>query len=85
LGEDWKTFAHYEFLFTLTDAVEKVGWDLLASNNGIGTKCFLNQCCALDPCLESKLLAPAAKILFRQHRPGADIAADRSNTAFQRR
>jgi hypothetical protein len=55
----------------LTDAVEKVGWGALVSNNRIGKCGLLNRYCAFDRYLESKLLAPTLKIVFRQYRPTA--------------
>jgi hypothetical protein len=48
----------------LTDAVEKVGWDALVSNNRIGKCGLFNRYCAFDRYLESKLLAPTLKIVF---------------------
>ena len=41
-------------------------------NNRIGATEFLNQRCAMAPDLESILRAHMSKIVFRQHRPGAD-------------
>src|SRR5262245_62098129 len=42
-------------------------------NDRIGANGFLNQRCALAPDLESILRARMSKIVFRQHRPAADI------------
>src|SRR5262245_9576727 len=42
-------------------------------NDRIGANGFLNQRCALAPDLESILRARMSKIVFRQHRPTADI------------
>jgi hypothetical protein len=41
----------------VTDAVEKVGGEHLASNNRIETSESLNRRCVIDPCFESMLLA----------------------------
>jgi hypothetical protein len=45
----------------------------VARNNRIIGSNLLNQACAYSACLESILLGEPLKILFRQHRPTADL------------
>ena len=57
----------------MTDTVEKVGGNRPVRNNRIGLIGSLNQCCALDSCLESILRSRALKIVFQHYRHKADI------------
>ncbi len=45
-------------------------------NNRIIGVDFLNRTCAFDAHFESMLLGEPSKIVFRQHRPNADITAN---------
>ena len=58
------------------DAVEKVRSILLTRNNRIRGVDFLSRTCAFDAHFESMLLGEPSKIVFRQHRPNADITAN---------
>jgi hypothetical protein len=44
-----------------------------SSKNRIGTRCFLNHCCACDSLVEQKLRLDGAEIVFPQHPPRAVV------------
>jgi hypothetical protein len=57
----------------MTDAVEKVRSRQLRRNNRIKTGSVVNRCCVFSSSLESILSEKVSKILFKQHRPEADL------------